>query len=103
MSETKAALNEGVRKSYSSWPERLEETAGWGRELMTWKWEQVLAAAAVKRREELLALQPQGRLGALLMRFAALGEGASFLLSCRILQISPWGLLLQYLEFIIQR
>lgn len=73
MSETKAVLNERMRKSYSSWPERLGEAAGWGRELMTWKWEQALAA--VKRG---VAPQPQGQLGALLMRFAALGEGAPF-------------------------
>lgn len=53
MSETKAALGERMRKSYSSWPERLGEAAGWGGELMTWKWEQGLAAAA-KREEELL-------------------------------------------------
>lgn len=53
ISETRAALNERMRKSYSSWPERLGEAAGWGRELMTWKWEQGLAAA-VKRREGLL-------------------------------------------------
>lgn len=72
MSETKAGLNERVRKSYSCWPERLGQ-AGWGRELMTWKWEQALAAA--KRG---VALQPQGQLEALLMRFAALGEGAPF-------------------------
>lgn len=66
-------MNERMKKSYSSWPERLGEAAGWGRELMTWKWEQ--AVAAVKRG---VALQPQGQLGALLMRFAALGEGAPF-------------------------
>lgn len=77
MSETKAALNERMRESYSSWPERLGEAAGWGIELMTWKWEQALAA--VKRR---VALQPQGQLGALLMRLAALGEGAHFLCCC---------------------
>lgn len=73
MSETKATLNKRMRKSYSSWPERRGEAAGWGRELMTWKWEQALAA--VKRG---VALQPQGQLGALLMRFAALGEDAHF-------------------------
>ena len=39
------------------------------------------------------------------MRFAALGEGAPFHSAAvlRVLRISPWGLLLQYLEFIIQR
>lgn len=73
MSETKAALNERMRKSYSSWAERLGEAAGWGKELMTWKWEQALAAVKMG-----VALQPQGQLGALLMRFAALGEGVPF-------------------------
>lgn len=53
MSETKAALNERMRKSYSSWPERLGEAAGWGKELMTWKWEQALAAVKMG-----VALQP---------------------------------------------
>lgn len=57
------------------------------------------------KEERGVALQPQGQFGASLMRFAALGEGAPFHRAAvlRVLQISPWGLLLQYLEFIIQR
>lgn len=58
MSETKAVLGERMRQSYSSWPERLGEAAGWGGELMTWKWERGLAAAG--KREEELPCSPKG-------------------------------------------
>lgn len=58
MSETKAVLGARMRQSYSSWPERLGEAAGWGGELMTWKWERGLAAAG--KREEELPCSPKG-------------------------------------------